>query len=76
MKLSSPRGTADIYGEDIEYRNFIINTARGIFEVFNYGEMITPAFEFTGVFSRSIGEGTDIVKKEMYTFKDRKGSSP
>lgn len=75
MKLSSPRGTADIYGEDIDYRNFIINTARKIFEIFNYSEIITPAFEYTQVFSRSIGEGTDIVQKEMYTFMDRKGRS-
>ncbi|MEA2016271.1 MAG: histidine--tRNA ligase [Actinomycetota bacterium] len=75
MKLNSPRGTTDIYGEDIEYRNYIINTAREIFEVFNYKEIITPAFEHTGVFSRSIGEGTDIVQKEMYTFRDKKGRS-
>lgn len=75
MELNSPRGTADIYGEDIEYRNYIINTARKIFEKFNYREIITPAFEYTRVFSRSIGEGSDIVKKEMYTFSDRKGRS-
>ena len=75
MKISSPRGTSDIYGEDIDYRNFIINTARKIFEIFNYSEIITPAFEYTQVFSRSIGEGTDIVQKEMYTFMDRKGRS-
>jgi len=73
--LNSPRGTSDIYGEDIDYRNYIINTARNIFEVFNYKEIITPAFEYTGVFSRSIGEETDIVQKEMYTFRDKKGRS-
>ena len=75
MKISSTRGTSDIYGEDIDYRNFIINTARKILEIFNYSEIITPAFEHTQVFSRSIGEYTDIVKKEMYTFTDRKGRS-
>ncbi len=75
MKVNSPRGTADIYGEDIEYRNYVINTARKIFEKHNYREIITPAFEYTRVFSRSIGEGSDIVKKEMYTFSDRKGRS-
>jgi histidyl-tRNA synthetase len=75
LKLSSPRGTTDIYGEDIDYRNYIINTARKIFEIFNYREIITPAFEYTQVFSRSIGESTDIVKKEMYTFVDKKGRS-
>jgi histidyl-tRNA synthetase len=75
LKVNSPRGTADIYGEDIEYRNYVINTARKIFEKHNYREIITPAFEYTRVFSRSIGEGSDIVKKEMYTFSDRKGRS-
>jgi len=75
LKLSSPRGTSDIYGEDIDYRNSVIGTARRIFEIFNYKEIITPSFEYTQVFSRSIGEGTDIVQKEMYTFQDRKGRS-
>ncbi len=75
MKLSSPRGTGDIYGQDIDYRNFVMDTARKIFEIFNYREIITPAFEYTEVFSRSIGESTDIVQKEMYTFPDRKGRS-
>jgi histidyl-tRNA synthetase len=75
LKLNSPRGTVDLYGEDIDYRNFIINTARKIFNVFNYKEIITPSFEYTGVFSRSIGEVTDIVQKEMYTFQDKKGRS-
>jgi histidyl-tRNA synthetase len=46
-----------------------------LFRVFNFEEIITPAFEYTEVFSRSIGESTDIVQKEMYTFPDRKGRS-
>lgn len=75
MELNSPRGTIDIYGEDIDYRNYIISTARNIFKIFNYAEIITPAFEYTQVFSRSIGEDTDIVQKEMYTFADKKGRS-
>lgn len=75
MKINSPRGTTDIYGEDIDYRNYVINTARKVFEIFNYREIITPAFEYTGIFSRSIGEVTDIVRKEMYTFMDKKGRS-
>jgi len=75
LKLNSPRGTVDLYGEDIDYRNFVIDTAREIFRVFNYKEIITPSFEYTGVFSRSIGQDTDIVQKEMYTFKDKKGRS-
>ena len=75
LVINSPRGTADIYGEDIKYRDFINSAARNIFKIFNFNELITPAFEYTEVFSRSIGEETDIVQKEMYTFNDRKGRS-
>jgi len=75
LAINSPRGTADIYGEDIKYRDFINSAARDIFKIFNFNELITPAFEYTEVFSRSIGEETDIVQKEMYTFSDRKGRS-
>ena len=75
MDISSPRGTIDIFGEDIDYRNYIINTAREIFKIFDFAEIITPAFEYTQVFSRSIGENTDIVQKQMYTFPDKKGRS-
>lgn len=73
--LNSPRGTSDIFGEDIEYRNFIIDKARKLFQIYNYGEIITPAFEYTEVFDKGIGEETDIVQKEMYTFNDKKGRS-
>lgn len=75
MVLNSPRGTADIFGKNLEYRNFIIKSAAPLFEIFNYSEIITPAFEHTEVFSRSIGTETDIVSKEMYTFIDKKGRS-
>jgi len=75
LVLNSPRGTGDIFGEDIKYRDFIINTAKKLFNLFNYNEIITPAFEHTEVFNRSIGESTDIVQKEMYTFLDKKGRS-
>ncbi len=75
LAINSPRGTADIYGDDIKYRNFVINSVRELFEIFNFEEIITPVFEHTCVFSRSIGESTDIVQKEMYTFPDRKGRS-
>jgi histidyl-tRNA synthetase len=71
----SPRGTSDIFGQDIEYRNFIISKARELFKIFNYREIITPTFEHTEVFNKSIGDSTDIVQKEMYTFLDKKGRS-
>jgi len=75
LVLNSPRGTGDVFGEDINYRDFIISTAKKQFRLFNYSEIITPAFEHTEVFDRSIGESTDIVRKEMYTFLDRKNRS-
>jgi histidyl-tRNA synthetase len=75
LVLNSPRGTSDIFGEDIKYRDFIINTSKELFDVFNYKEIITPVFEHTEVFDRGIGESTDIVRKEMYTFPDKKGRS-
>ena len=75
MITGSPRGTSDIFGQDIEYRNFIISKARELFKIFNYREIITPAFEHTEVFDKSIGDSTDIVQKEMYTFLDKKGRS-
>lgn len=75
MVLNSPRGTSDIFGEDIRVRNLIIDIAKSKFKLFNYHEIITPAFEYTEVFDRSIGQSTDIVRKEMYTFRDKKGRS-
>ncbi|MBU4293011.1 MAG: histidine--tRNA ligase [Actinobacteria bacterium] len=75
MITGSPRGTSDIFGQDIEYRNFIISKAKELFKIFNYREIITPAFEHTEVFDKSIGDSTDIVQKEMYTFLDKRGRS-
>jgi len=75
LVLNSPRGTADIYGPDLEYHNFIVEKSKKLFSRFNYEQIITPTFEHTEVFTRSIGEGTDIVSKEMYTFQDKKGRS-
>ena len=75
MALNAPRGTTDLAGNDIEYRNFIINEAKRLFYISNYSEIITPVFEYTELFDRGIGESTDIVQKEMYTFTDKKGRS-
>ncbi len=75
MVLNSPRGTSDFYGKELEYRNFIIEKSKRLFERFSYQQIVTPAFEHTEVFSRSIGEATDIVQKEMYSFRDKKQRS-
>ena len=58
MAINSPRGTVDIYGEDILYRDFVLSTVRELFRMFNFEELITPVFEYTEVFARSIGEST------------------
>lgn len=75
MKYAAPRGTKDILPEESALWQFLEATCRSVFELYNYKEIRTPVFESTDLFSRSIGATTDIVKKEMYTFQDRKGRS-
>jgi histidyl-tRNA synthetase len=74
-KLQPVRGTHDILPDD--YRRFahIIDTARDVARLYGYREMATPIFEFTELFARGIGETTDVVSKEMYTFNDRGNES-
>src|SRR5580704_5501970 len=69
------RGTHDLLPD--EYRRFahVIDTARDVARLYGYREMATPIFEFTELFARGIGETTDVVSKEMYTFQDRGGES-
>lgn len=69
------RGTHDLLPD--EYRRFahVIQTARDVARLYGYREMATPIFEFTELFARGIGETTDVVSKEMYTFEDRGGES-
>ena len=69
------RGTRDIMPEEIGLWHRIEDTAREVLELYGYGEIRIPIFEETPLFSRSIGEHTDIVEKEMYTFTDRSGKS-
>lgn len=75
MIYNSPRGTEDYFGEEIKYRDFLIETSKSLFKIFNYSEIITPHFEHTEVFSRGIGENSEIVQKEMFTFSDKKNRS-
>ena len=67
----TPRGTADILPDDQPYWDWIRDTAREVTRRFDYRRIDTPVFEGTSVFVRTVGEGTDIVEKEMYTFLDR-----
>lgn len=71
MALKAVRGTKDIFGRDAEKFDFVLEGAREVFRRFGFGKIVTPIFEETALFNRGIGEGTDIVEKEMYTFKDK-----
>ncbi|MFH1386324.1 MAG: histidine--tRNA ligase [bacterium] len=75
MKYTAPRGTKDILPAETPLWQFVEESCRSLFGVYNYQEIRTPIFESTDLFTRSIGTTTDIVKKEMYTFPDRKGRS-
>lgn len=73
MSLQSPRGTHDLLPELQAKHNLISWTAREVAQRFGFLEMSTPIFEFSEVFKRTLGEASDIVNKEMYTFLDRNG---
>lgn len=70
-KVQAIRGTKDILPDNIYLWHFLFDKFKEISSRFNYSEIRTPIFEKTEVFHRSIGEGTDIVNKEMYTFIDK-----
>lgn len=75
MKITSVRGFKDILPEEIDKWQFVEQTARDVFQDFGYTEIRIPILEKTELFARGIGEATDIVEKEMYTFTDRSGIS-
>ncbi|MEA1939425.1 MAG: histidine--tRNA ligase [Candidatus Caldatribacteriota bacterium] len=75
MLIKIPKGTQDILPEDINKWYYIENIIRKILNKYGYKEIRTPIFEHTELFIRGIGESTDIVTKEMFTFPDRKGRS-
>lgn len=68
-------GTKDVLPSEIPFWRYLEEVVRSVFENYNYKEIRTPVFEETILFSRGIGEETDIVGKEMYTFTDRSGTS-
>lgn len=71
MITQRPKGTQDWYGSNMYKRTVIERTARDLCKVFNIKEVITPVFEHTVLFQRGVGETTDVVQKEMYTFEDK-----
>ena len=71
MKLQKPKGTQDILPADSAKWQYVEHVARETFKKYNYGEIRTPMFEHYEVISRSVGDTTDIVTKEMYDFHDK-----
>jgi histidyl-tRNA synthetase len=74
-RLQAPRGTFDVLPDQAAARAGLEDAARRIFEPAGYGRIETPTFEATELFARGVGESTDIVQKEMYTFDDAGGRS-
>ncbi len=73
MSVRPVRGTVDLFPEDSRRHRRVSETARELAERYGFGEINTPIFEFTDVFARTLGDVSDIVTKEMYTFEDRGG---
>jgi len=73
VKFKSVRGTRDVFSPEIELWQYLENTAVALLKAYGFSEIRTPIFEESALFNRSIGEDTDIVEKEMYSFQDKKG---
>ncbi|GAB4250933.1 MAG: histidine--tRNA ligase [Thermoleophilia bacterium] len=74
-KITAPKGTYDILPEDQATRRWLVDLAADVFRRYGYGRIDTPVFEDTRLFVRGVGQSTDIVRKEMYTFEDLGGRS-
>lgn len=75
MEVRIPRGTYDVIPGEVELWQYMEDKARDLSRRYHYEEIRTPIFEHTELFERGVGEATDIVQKEMYTFKDRSDRS-
>ena len=73
--FQAPRGTTDLLPEEQKYWRYIQSKAVELVSVYGFGRIDSPVFEDSGLFIRSVGEGTYIVEKEMYTFEDRGGDN-
>ncbi len=73
--LQPVRGTHDLLPDEMRAFRHVVETGRTTASRYGFDEMATPIFEFSGVFARTLGDTSDIVTKEMYTFADRKGES-
>jgi histidyl-tRNA synthetase len=74
-ELYPARGTHDLIGEDQLRHRCVVDTARGVASIYGFDEWTTPIFEDTRVFARTLGETSDVVTKEMYSFEDRGGDA-
>ena len=74
-KLQSLRGMKDLFDEDFKLHSYIIDTARKITALYCYEGASTPILEYTKVFDRTLGDSSDVISKEMYSFLDRSGES-
>ena len=72
-KIQAVRGTQDMIGEDAERFDRVVETFARVRKLYGFRPVQVPVFEFTQVFARSLGETSDVVSKEMYTFEDRSG---
>lgn len=75
QQIKAPRGTSDVLGRDSYKWQYVENAGRDTAEVFGFKEVRFPTFEETELFDRGVGDTTDIVQKEMYTFNDKGGRS-
>ena len=75
MSYQRIKGTQDFYGDKAYKKRYVENVSIDVVKKFNIEQIATPIFENTNVFSRSSGDGSDIVTKEMYTFLDKGGRS-
>jgi len=75
MNMQAPKGTRDIFSADVRAWQWLEAHIRETCDIFGFGELRTPTFEHTELFLRGVGETTDVVQKEMYTFDDKGGRS-
>lgn len=74
-RIAAPKGTYDVLPADQPLRRWVVASAEAVFQRYGYRRIDTPLFEETRLFSRGVGESTDVVRKEMYTFEDLAGRS-
>ena len=68
-KLQPPRGTRDLFGDELARHRHVARVAEEVARTYGFAEIETPVFEAATVFDRSLGETSDVVSKEMYSFK-------